>query len=99
MIPDNPEALLRRDEAAKALSAAGFPTSPSTLASKASRGGGPPFRLYGRIPVYRWGDTLTWARNRLSTLRDVRAGEVISDKHKLNGGSSVTTNETAKASV
>jgi hypothetical protein len=67
-IPENLEALLRRRELAIALTAAGFPTAEATLATKATRGGGPPFRLYGRIPIYRWGDGLDWARSRLSEL-------------------------------
>jgi hypothetical protein len=54
---------------AQALTEAGFPTAPATLATKATRGGGPPFRLYGRIPLYRWGDALEWAQNRLSKPR------------------------------
>ena len=65
-IPENPDTLLRRVDAAMALTEAGFPTAPTTLASKATRGGGPPFRLYGRIPLYRWGDALEWAKSRLS---------------------------------
>jgi len=66
MIPDNEDALLRRRAVAEALTEAGYPTAPGTLATKATRGGGPPFRLYGRIPLYRWGDALSWARSRLS---------------------------------
>jgi hypothetical protein len=66
LIPDDPNALLGRDRAATALTAAGFQTSRATLATKATRGGGPPFRLYGRRPVYRWGDLLDWAQSRLS---------------------------------
>jgi hypothetical protein len=62
----NPESLLRRVPAADALTDAGFPTSPATLATKAVRGGGPPFRLFGRVPLYRWGDLLAWAEARLS---------------------------------
>ena len=65
----SPDDLLRRQALAKALTDAGFPTAPATLASKASRGGGPPFRSYGRIPLYRWGDALEWAENRLSAPR------------------------------
>ena len=61
-----PDALLRRSALAEALTAAGFPTATATLATKASRGGGPPFRLYSRIPLYRWGDALAWAEGRLS---------------------------------
>jgi len=65
-IPDDPNTLLPRMATAEALTAAGFPTRPATLATKASRGGGPPFRHWGRIPVYRWGDVLEWAQSRLS---------------------------------
>lgn len=65
-IPNDPETLLRRTGAATALTAAGYPTSPATLATKATRGGGPPFRRYGRIPLYQWGDLLDRARSRLS---------------------------------
>jgi hypothetical protein len=68
--PDiGPDTLLRRAELARALSDAGFPTSAATLATKATRGGGPPYRLYGRIPLYRWGDALPWAQSRLSEPR------------------------------
>jgi len=66
LIPDDPDALLRRAASAVALTAAGFPVTKATLATKASRGGGPPFRLFGRVPLYRWGDLLDWARSRLS---------------------------------
>jgi hypothetical protein len=65
-IPDSLDALLRREPTAEALSAAGYPTKPKTLATKASRGGGPPFRKYGPWPLYRWGDALAWAQSRLS---------------------------------
>ena len=65
-VPSQPDALLTREGAADALTEAGFPTAAATLATKATRGGGPPFRLYGRRPLYRWGDALDWARSRLS---------------------------------
>jgi len=61
-----PDSFLRRDQAAKALTAAGYPVSPATLATKACRGAGPRFRLFGRVPLYRWGDLLEWAENKLS---------------------------------
>jgi hypothetical protein len=60
------DALLGRADAAKALTEAGFPVSPATLATKATRGGGPRYKLFGRRPLYRWGDALEWARGRLS---------------------------------
>jgi hypothetical protein len=65
-IPDTPDALLRRHEAAAALTAAGYPVARATLATRAVRGGGPPFRRFGRVPLYRWGDLLHWAEGRTS---------------------------------
>jgi hypothetical protein len=41
----------------------------ATLATMASRGGGPPYRLFGRVPLYRWGDVLVWAEARLTAPR------------------------------
>jgi hypothetical protein len=54
-LPSNLDALLTRERVADALTEAGFPTSPKTLATKASRGGGPPYRKFGHRPLYRWG--------------------------------------------
>jgi hypothetical protein len=65
MTPDD-DALLARAHAAKELTNAGYPVSPATLATWATRGGGPPYRLFGRKPLYRWGDALEWAQSRLS---------------------------------
>jgi hypothetical protein len=63
-LPD--DTLLTRRGAAEALTAAGFPTRAATLATRASRGGGPVFRKYGPRPLYRWDDLLDWAQSRLS---------------------------------
>ena len=65
-IPTDPAALLGRKATADALTEAGFKTSPATLATKASRGGGPIYRCFGRVPLYRWADALAWAEARLS---------------------------------
>lgn len=65
-IPENLDTLLTRDQTAAALTRAGFPTSPATLATRASRGGGPSFQKYGARALYRWGDALRWAEDRLS---------------------------------
>jgi hypothetical protein len=62
------DALLTRVDVASALTEAGFPVSAATLATKAVRGGGPPYQLFGRKPLYRWGTALEWARSRLSRL-------------------------------
>ncbi len=66
MIPDNPDTLLTRDAVAVALTAAGFPVSAATLATKATRGGGPAYRKFGARPLYAWGPALEWAKSRLS---------------------------------
>jgi hypothetical protein len=65
-IPFDSDMLLGRREGAGALSEAGYRTAPATLATLASRGGGPVYQRYGSRAVYRWGDLLDWARSRLS---------------------------------
>jgi hypothetical protein len=63
------DTLLRRQQTAAALIRAGYPIRPATLATMASRGGGPPYRLFGRVPLYRWGDALDWAEARTTAPR------------------------------
>jgi hypothetical protein len=63
------DALLTRDRLAEALTEAGFPTKAKTLATKASRGGGPPYRKFGPRAIYTWGEGLQWARERLTASR------------------------------
>jgi hypothetical protein len=67
-VPSDPETLLTRVPVADALTATGYPTSPKTLATMASRGGGPPYRKFGNRAVYRWGDALQWAIARLGPI-------------------------------
>ena len=64
-IPEDPDTLLTRSEMVGALNHLGFKTTVATQATLASRGGGPTFELWGRKPLYRWGASLAWARNRL----------------------------------
>jgi hypothetical protein len=65
-IPENLDAFLTRDQTAAALTACGFPVKAKTLSTKASRGGGPPFRKFGPRAIYKWADALKWAQERLS---------------------------------
>ena len=58
-------ALLRRQDCAATLTRAGFPISPKTLATMATRRGGPPFHKFGRTVLYRWSAVLGWAEARL----------------------------------
>jgi len=67
--PYSSDTLLRRRQTAAALTAAGYPVAEKTLATKAVRGGGPTYRLFGRTVLYRWGDALAWAEGRLSEPR------------------------------
>jgi hypothetical protein len=77
-IPTNPDALLTREQTSEALKESGFPNKPSTLATKASRGGGPPFHKFGARVLYRWGDALAWAQSRLSApRRNTSEGDAI----------------------
>jgi hypothetical protein len=68
-IPENVEALLGREAAARALTAAGYITSSSTLATKATRGNGPAYRIFGKRAIYRWGDLIAWAQAQTAPLR------------------------------
>jgi hypothetical protein len=68
LIPDDPKTLLSRRAVAEALTVSGHKTAPATLARLASVGGGPPFRKYGRWPVYPWDLALAWAQSRLTPL-------------------------------
>jgi hypothetical protein len=80
---NNPDVLLTRDQTATALTEAGFPTKAKTLATKATRGGGPPYRIYGGRVLYRWRDVLEWAESKLSPL--VRN---TSERNQIKGGHS-----------
>jgi hypothetical protein len=80
LIPDSPDALLRRTATAAALTAKGYPVKPATLATKATRGGGPPYRLFNRTPLYRWGDALAWAQSRMS---EPRRNTSEADAHRV----------------
>ena len=68
-IPENLDAKLTREPLAAALTEAGFPIKPKTLATMATRGGGPPYQKFGNRPLYQWGSSLAWAESRLSLPR------------------------------
>jgi hypothetical protein len=61
-----PDALLSRVETANALTELGFKIAPTTLTTLACRGGGPPYKVFARRPLYKWADALTWAKSKLS---------------------------------
>jgi len=68
-VPADPDAFLTRDRVVIALNEIGFPVTVATLATKATRGGGPPYRLFGKKPLYRWSEALAWAEAKLSAPR------------------------------
>ena len=57
---------LRRKDAAAFLTAAGYPISAATLATKVTRGDGPPFCVFGRDAFYEESVLLAWAESRTS---------------------------------
>jgi hypothetical protein len=67
----DPAARLTRAQAAEALTRSGYQTAYATLATLATRGGGPPFAKFGPRAIYRLDDLLAWARGR--TTRPVRS--------------------------
>jgi hypothetical protein len=67
--PEHPDTLLTRSAMADALREAGYPITEASLATLASRDGGPAYQRFGSRALYRWGDALLWAKGRLSAPR------------------------------
>ena len=84
-IPDNPGALLTRERTAEALTAAGYPVATKTLATKATRGGGPPYSLFSGRALYRWGDALDWARSLTTAPRRSTSEADVHPAHEARG--------------
>lgn len=67
---------LRRDEASQYLELAhGIIMAPATLATLATRGGGPPFQKVNRTPLYPRSAIDGWALEKLGPLRDSTSEE------------------------
>jgi hypothetical protein len=62
----SPDTWLTRPDAARFLSEHGFQIASATLATMATRGGGPEYEYFGRRPIYRPAKLLEWAHSRLS---------------------------------
>jgi hypothetical protein len=58
----DPRTFLTRRQLPGPLKACGFDVPHDTLATMASRGGGPPFRKFGKSAVYQWADVVAWVR-------------------------------------
>jgi hypothetical protein len=74
-VPLDRDALLTRAQLSAALGELGIPVAPTTLSTKAVRGGGPEYLKFGPHVLYRWGTAYDWAMARLtpraSTSEDV----------------------------
>src|SRR6516225_6860824 len=98
-IPTNPNARLTRDQLSDALKESGFPVESSTLATKATRGGGPPFQKFGIRVLYRWGDALARAQSRLSVPRhSTSEGDATAARAKSEPPTSAETRPMRRAS-
>jgi hypothetical protein len=73
-----------RKGAAAFLELHGYKVAPATLAKLASTGGGPPFRKFGRKPIYAPSDLLAWAEARCTG--PVRSTSEISKAVASPGG-------------
>lgn len=62
----DPERYYDRTAAAEAANAEGLPLSPKSLATMATRGGGPKMSHFGRRVVYYGSDLIAWIETRLS---------------------------------
>lgn len=60
----------RRDEAARLLQSHGMRTTAASLATMATRGGGPPYFKIGKLCMYRLCDLEDWMSKRCSGLLD-----------------------------
>jgi hypothetical protein len=90
-IPENPDALLTRNQTATALTEAGFPVSSATLSTKATRGGGPAFAKFGPRTLYRWATALAWAQRRLT--------DPVRSTSESDGASGSTAHQAGKSGV
>jgi hypothetical protein len=84
----NPDDRVTREAGAKALTDAGYPTSPSTLATKVSRGRGPRYRLYSGRAIYVWSDLLAWAE---SCVTEPRRSSSEADARRVAPADSIGT--------
>jgi hypothetical protein len=63
------EVRLTRKQLAAALTKEGFPITAATLATKATKGGGPPYRLFGHRSMYLLSEGIVWAQSRVQSSR------------------------------
>jgi hypothetical protein len=78
----DPVSLLSRVAIAEALTESGYPIKAKTLATMATRGGGPPYRKWSKVALYRWDDALQWAQARLTDPHVTTSARDVSAKNQ-----------------
>lgn len=68
--------LLTRTQCADKLTELGYPISTPTLATLASRGGGPRYRMFGHKALYSLTTALAWARARAGEEKEIASDPV-----------------------
>ena len=72
-----------RREAARLLQSYGLRTTPASLATMATRGGGPPYFKIGKLCMYRLSDLEEWMSRRCTGLMDSTSTSVRKDLDDL----------------
>jgi hypothetical protein len=89
-----PETLLGREQGARALTEAGYPTSPATLSTKASRGGGPIYRRFGNRALYiSWPGRKARPAPRVAAPAKLKVGVRARTSRKLKGWPDESSNQ------
>jgi hypothetical protein len=84
-----PEARFPRKKLAELLTACGAPVSAATLATKASRGRGPKYQVFGRVAIYTWGPSVAWA------LAEMGEPARSASEHRAKAGERQSTSDAA----
>ena len=71
---------LSRSDAAKFLNDHGYKIAASTMTKLACIGGGPPFRHFGRAPIYEPDDLLAWAKSKTCLPRNRTSEPLLYEK-------------------
>jgi hypothetical protein len=90
----DPNRRYRRREAATVCREEGIPVTLSSLATKASSGGGPKFQLFGRVPLYLGSDLIAWIEEKLSA-KFGSTSEAGVARHTVSGTPTTTPDQAA----
>jgi hypothetical protein len=83
----NPKTFMTGFQVADTLEECGLPLPYSALEAKAKLGGGPPFRIFGKNPIYQWCDVVPWVLSTLGeparTTQEHRARRTVPGNPKI----------------